>query len=169
MSTYCIPPYARWNGRAFASLTARGGGLPIGVTNCLLTGGDTRDKMPLTSTSCVRPQPMPESGHVCWRASVVSSCGACGADTCTTSPIVRRARLYRAGPRMLCAWCPTDSTQSNTPPPGTITRSCQDVAGGGRGLVLPVGVLPRRRQIRVVRPSERLERVSMMQQQGGHT
>jgi SLOG in TRPM, prokaryote len=45
---------------------------------------------------------------------------------------------------MLCAWCPTDSTQSNTPPPGTLTRSCQEVAGGGSGRVLPVGVLPRR-------------------------
>ena len=29
--TLSLVPYQRWNGRAFSSLTARGGGLPIGV------------------------------------------------------------------------------------------------------------------------------------------
>jgi len=29
--TISLVPYQRWNGRAFSSLTARGGGLPIGV------------------------------------------------------------------------------------------------------------------------------------------
>jgi hypothetical protein len=31
VSASLISTCARWNGRAFASLTARGGGLPVGV------------------------------------------------------------------------------------------------------------------------------------------